>query len=184
MEALDAILKRSSAARLAEPAPTPQQLDLILEAGKAAPDHGRLQPWRFVILEGAARTVLAETMAALRREKSPDATDEMLAQERAKAFRAPTIIVAAAAITEGRIPPAEQFAAVAAATQNMFLAAFALGLGAMWKTGDAAYHDGLKSALGLGTGDQIVAFLYLGTTADNRPPMPKKPKDVVRRLPA
>ena len=64
----------------------------------------------------------------------------------------------------GRIPEIEQVLAAGAATQNMFLAANALGFGAMWKTGEAAYDDDVKAALGLEASDRIVAFLYLGTT--------------------
>jgi nitroreductase len=183
MDALHAILNRTSAITLGAPAPTPEQLNVILDAAKAAPDHGRLQPWRFVVIEGEARNILGKTMADLRLASTPDATPEMLAKETGKAFRAPTIIAVAAAVTEeGKIPVIEQVMAVAAATQNMFLAAYALGLGAMWKTGGAAYDASLKTALGLAPADHIVAFLYLGTRTDSNAPVPKRPKDVVRRL--
>ena len=182
MDALDAILNRSSAAKLVEPGPTGQQLDTILTAGQSAPDHGRLQPWRFVIIEGDARNVLANTMAGLRLAKFPDSPQEALAQERAKAFRAPTIIAIAAAVTEGKIPAIEQVMAVAAATQNMFLAAFAMGLGAMWKTGGAAYDESFKVALGLAQATRsspsciwVPAWIHA-----NR--CPKRPRNVVSRL--
>ena len=82
---------------------------------------------------------------------------------RAKPLRAPTIVIAAARISKGKIPDVEQIASVAAGVQNMFLAAHALGYGVMWKTGAAAYDPEVKTALGLLREDHIVAMLYLGT---------------------
>lgn len=183
MDAIDAILTRRSAGKLTEPGPTEPQLATILAAGQAAPDHGRLEPWRFIVIEGAARDVLADSLARLRLARAPDADADTLAKERRKAYRAPTIIAVAASIAPGKIPPFEQEMAAAAAAQNMFLAAHALGLGAMWKTGEAAYDATLKTALGLSSDDRIVAFLYVGTRADTEPPPPKRLKDVTRRLP-
>lgn len=163
MNVFECIQSRASALKLGAPSPTREHLDIILRAGIRAPDHGRLKPWRFVVLEGDARSKLADAMAELLRRKVPQVTDAQLEAERGKALRAPTIVVAAARITKGKIPEIEQVAAVAAGVQNMFLAAHALGYGAMWKTGAAAYDDAVKVALGLLPEDQIVAMLYLGT---------------------
>lgn len=104
--------------------------------------------------------------------KTPQATAEQLDAERRKALRAPMIIVAAATITPGKIPEIEQIEAVSAAVQNMLLAAHALGYGAMWKTGGAAYDAGVKAELGLTAGDHIVAFVYLGTATLQGPLVP------------
>ena len=165
MDALTAIVTRRSAAKLGEPGPSRAQIVEILEAGVRAPDHGRLSPWRFVVLEGAARARLGEAIAELKRRKKPEASPAELDRERAKAQRAPVIVAVAARLDQsGRIPEIEQVLAAGAATQNMFLAASALGFGAMWKTGEAAYDDDVKAALGLEASDRIVAFLYLGTT--------------------
>jgi len=164
MDVLTAINSRASAKQLTEPAPTPQQLETILQAGIRAPDHGRLSPWRFVVLSGARRTLLGEAMSDLLRRQKPDASADELEKAGQKVMRAPTIVVVAARTTgPGKVPAIERIVAVGAAVQNMFLAAHALGLGAMWKTGDAAYDDKVKVALGLEAGDHIVAFLYLGT---------------------
>lgn len=184
MQTLTAILTRNSAVSLTEPGPSAEQLQTIVAAGQAAPDHGRLQPWRFIIMQGKARDMLADSFAAQRLAKTPGADPDSLAQERAKAYRAPTIIAVGAKITEGKVPEIEQIMAVAAATQNMFLAAFAQGLGVMWKTGGPAYDTALKTKLGLDEKDHIVAFLYLGTSANARPSIPKQNKDVVRWLPS
>ena len=117
------------------------------------------------MLEGEARLKLADAMAEMFRRKAPQATQAQLDAERAKPMRAPTIVVAAARIAKGKIPEIEQLASVAAGVQNMFLAAHALGYGAMWKTGAAAYDVEVKKALGLLPDDHIVAMLYLGTVA-------------------
>ena len=164
-ELLTAIDSRASALKLSEPGPTRAHLELIMRAGVRAPDHGRLRPWRFVVLEGAARDKLGAEMARLSLAKFPQSTAEQLEGERRKVLRAPTIIVTAARITPGKIPEVEQIASVAAGVENMVLAAQALGYGTMWKTGVAAYDAQAKTALGLSAGDHIVAFLYLGTTA-------------------
>jgi nitroreductase len=164
MDALEAIETRTSAVKLETPGPSREDLDRILNSAIRAPDHGRLNPWRFVVIEGAAREILGNAMADLRKRNSPDATDEQLESERTKARRAPTIIVAAAKIDrQHKVPEIEQTLAVAACVQNMFLSAHALGYGVMWKTGDAAYDPMVKAALRLSADDHIVAFLYIGT---------------------
>jgi len=139
-------------------------------AGTRAPDHGKLAPWRFVVLEGEGRNALANAMAEMLRANKPDATEAQLAAEREKPLRAPTIIAVAAHLTRGhKVPEHEQVQAVAAAVQNMFLTAHALGHGAMWKTGIAARSAIVNRALGLEADDEVVAFLYLGKNATPGP---------------
>jgi nitroreductase len=162
MDLLAGIESRTSAIKLSAPGPTREHIEHIIHAGARAPDHGRLRPWRFIVLEGDARGRLGDAMAAMLKRKVADAPAEQLAAERKKALRAPTIIAVAAKIAKGKIPEIEQVAAVAAATQNMFLAANALGYGAMWKTGGAAYDNDVKAMFGLAPEDHIVALLYLG----------------------
>ena len=164
MQAIDALLERRSAKTLVDPAPDDGALELLLECASRAPDHGRLRPWRFIVIRGAARERLGELMADRLRQKQPAASAEALQRERQKALRAPLIIVVAAVCNAAaRIPPIEQILAAGAAAQNMMLAAPALGFGAMWKTGDAAYDDTVKVALGLEAKDAIVGFIYLGS---------------------
>lgn len=160
-----AIDSRASALKLADPGPTRAHLEQIMRACARAPDHGRLRPWRFVVLEGAARDKLGDAMARLSLAKFPQSTPEQLDGERRKVLRAPTIVVVAARVTQGKIPEVEQIAAVAAGVENMMLIAQSLGYGAMWKTGAVAYDAQAKTTLGLTAQDHIVAFLYLGTTA-------------------
>jgi nitroreductase len=163
MDVLSAIELRASAARLNEPGPAPDKLEQILHAGLHAPDHGRLSPWRFVVIEGDARKRFGQFLADRLRTKDPGASSDSLEKEAAKPLRAPTIVTVAAAITQGKIPEIEQVLAVGAGVQNMLLAAGALGFAAMWKTGEPAYDPAVKQFLGLDAGDHIVAFLYLGT---------------------
>lgn len=182
MDVLTAIDSRVSATKLAAPGPTREHLERILLAGVRAPDHGRLRPWRFVVLEGAARETLADAMAASLRVRLPDATPDQLEAERDKALRSPTIVVTAATITRSKIPEIEQVVAVGAAIQNMFLAARALGYGAMWKTGLAAYDPQVKTTLGLSPEDHIVGLLHLGTTVTESTPAPATLEQCVRWL--
>jgi nitroreductase len=173
MDFFTAVDTRSSALRLAAPGPDREQLTRIMQAAARAPDHGRIAPWRFVVLESAGRERLGEAMIELARRKQPDLSDELAQRERDKVNRAPTIIVVAARTHKThKVPEFEQLIAVGAAVENMFLAAHALGLGAMWKTGDAAYDQCVKHALGLHRDDHIIAFLYLGTIAAAGPVKP------------
>ncbi len=172
MNTIDALLERRSAKTLTDPAPDDGALELLLACAARAPDHGRLRPWRFIVIRGAARERLGELMAGQVRRKQPAASAESLQRERQKALRAPLVIVVTAVCDPAaRIPAIEQILAAGAAAQNIMLGANALGFGAMWKTGDAAYDDTVKAALGLEARDSIVGFLYLGTVpADAEPP--------------
>lgn len=165
MEALDLLLTRESALKLEAPGPNQKDLDTIFQSAVRAPDHGRLRPWHFVVIDSDHRAAFGELMAQSTLRRMPDAPEEMLQRERAKAMRAPTIIVAAAKVNKGhKIMPFEQIGSAAAATQNIMLAAHALGYGAMWKTGDAAYDPAVKAAFGLAADDEIMGFVYVGTS--------------------
>lgn len=182
MDLIEGIHTRTSALKLSEPGPTRADIGKIIAAGTRAPDHGRLRPWRFIVLEGEARNKLGAAMADLLRKKMPDALESQLAAEAAKPLRAPTIIAVAAKITKGKIPEIEQIAAVAAALQNMFLTAHALGYGVMWKTGGAAYATSVKELLGLAAEDHIVGYLYLGKNAAPGPVVQAPVEELVRWL--
>lgn len=166
MEAIEALTSRRSPAQFTEPAPDEAALEAILRAAMRAPDHGKLKPWRFLVLRGAARTRLGDVMAEAMKRREPDAPANMVEREREKPLRAPLIVILAAAIKEGhKIPVIEQLLAAGAAAQNVMLAAHAMGFAAAWKTGAPAYDPYVKEALGLAPSDAIVGFLYLGTPA-------------------
>lgn len=182
MDALQLLLKRESAAKLSGPGPSSEQLERMFEAALRAPDHGRLRPWAFVVIPQDKRERFGEVMAHSLRRRKQDASPEMLQRERQKALRAPIILVVAARprSTE-RIPEMEQILSAGAAAQNIMLAAYAQGFGAMWRTGDAAYDDEVKRALGLNASDKIVGFIYLGSADGSSAPAPRPAaRDFVR----
>ena len=186
MQAIDALLLRQSARTLTEPGPDAAALELIFSAAARAPDHGRLRPWRFIVVRAAARERFGALLADQLRRTHPATLPETLERERLKAFRAPLIVVVAAHCEGGtKIPVIEQTLAAGAAAHAMMLAAVALGFNAMWKTGAAAYDGTVKQALGLEAEDAIVGFIYLGTESGERAGPPRSEwRDRVRELPA
>jgi len=166
MDAIDALTTRRSPAQFAEPAPDDASLGEILRAAMRAPDHGKLKPWRFIVLRGDARKRFGDVMAEAMKRREPEVPPNMLEREREKPLRAPLIVVLAVAIQEGhKIPVIEQLLSAGAAAQNIMVAAHALGYGAAWKTGAPAYDNFVKETLGLAPSDAIAGFLYLGTPA-------------------
>lgn len=164
MDTLSALTSRLSCPKLTEPGPTDSQCQQLLEAAIRAPDHGVLRPWRFIVLCGEQRNRLADIMETELLQNQPDADARTRENARSKAFRAPMVIVAVAEVTENhKVPVWEQVVAVGAAVQNMMVAAHAMGLGAMWRTGAIANAAHANRALGFEDKDQIVAYLYLGT---------------------
>jgi nitroreductase len=174
LEALEALITRVSAGKLVAPAPDDAVLSQLFAAADRAPDHGRLKPWRFLVIRGEARTGLGRLMAEALARREPDAPAALLEKEQEKAFRAPMIIVVVARpIDSPKVPKIEQIVACGAAATNILVAAYALGFGGVWKTGAPAYDAGLKAGLGLVETDQIIGFLYLGTVPAPLPPAPR-----------
>jgi nitroreductase len=185
MQAIDLLLSRRSARSLSEPAPDDAALDLILSSAVRAPDHGRLRPWRFVLVRGAARGRFGDLLADYLRRTHPQTPAESLQRERGKALRAPVIVVVAARCQPGvKIPVVEQLLACASAAHAIMLAALALGFNSMWKTGAAAYDPAVKEGLGLEAGDSIVGFMYLGTETEPQGPAVRASwRDLASELP-
>lgn len=170
MDAITALQTRQSVSQLDLPGPTPSQLDAIFRAGLRASDHGRLRPWRFIVIEGDARYKLGDLFVRAAQQANPQLADEERKKLQDNPLRAPLIITVVAKIRPNeKIPAIEQHLSAAAAAQLMLLAAHALQLGAVWKTGKMAYDAGVHRGLGLEAGDQIVGFLYLGTPKANKP---------------
>jgi nitroreductase len=167
-------MTRMSAPRLLEPGPDAAALEVMLGAAMRAPDHGRLRPWRFIVIQGAGRARFGELMAESLQRRMPTAAAARLQAERERALRAPLIVVVAAKIQPAaKIPAVEQLLSAGAAAQNLLIAAHALGFAGAWKTGDVAYDAEVKAALGLEEGDAVVGFLYLGSSAGG--PVPPRP---------
>jgi len=165
MDALQALTTRRSASKLCNPEPPKDVLKACFEAAIRAPDHGRLRPWRFLLVRGEGRQRLGEVMAEGFSARDAGATEAAVERERAKPLRAPLIVVAVAKVEPAhkKIPEIEQVLAAGAAAQNFLTALHAAGFGGMWRTGAPAYDATVKAALGLAAHDHIVGFLYVGT---------------------
>jgi len=173
MSLADAIETRVSVGRLVAPGPDDEQLMAILNAGVRAPDHGRITPWRFIVVEGKARERLGSAFAAHRKRIAPESDDKRLRQEAEKANRAPVIIaVAAHVVDHPRIPRSEQILATAAGVQNMLLVTHSLGLGAIWRTGTPSRDPEVSRSIGFLRNEEIVGFIYIGTP--ERLPRPRQ----------
>lgn len=161
---ISAIQSRVSQPRVGPPAPNRQQVETLLTCAVRAPDHGRMKPWRFVVMTGQALNRLGAAFEQAGLASDPAADEAKRARWREMPLRAPMIIVTIARIRPNpKVPDWEQVAAVAAATQNIQLAAVELGFGVMWRTGDMAAAPAVRDYFGLGPADQIVGFLYIGT---------------------
>jgi nitroreductase len=176
MTLLDVMLARTTPKELVAPAPDSKALNMALEAAVAAPDHGRLRPWRFILIENSMRQNFGAILAQALKRRKPEATEAELEREAAKPLRAPLVIaVGAKIVSRPGVPEVEQILAVGAAIQNLSLALYAQGYAASWKTGEPAYDVGVKAALGLGDSDAIVGFIYVGTPASAASPRPRSP---------
>jgi len=180
MDAIDVLFARRSTGRLTEPGPTAEDLDLILRAAGAAPDHEALRPWRFVVLAGEAKEAFGTVLAEAYDARCAAAGTSLVAAKREKELtklgRAPVVVTVGCVPVASRVPEVEQIAAASAAAQNALLAATALGFGSMWRTGDPCYDEHVKRALGLGPTDHLLGFLYLGTVRSE--PLPPNEPDL------
>ncbi len=180
MDALTAIRARRSISRLVEPAPTDDELRLILEAGAVAPDHLELRPFRFVVLRGSAKeafgAVLASAYESRCAAKNADPVVAALEKERTKLGRAPLVVIVGVRRADSdKVPFTEQLAAGAAAAENILVAATALGYGSMWRTGEPCYDQAVKQELGFRPDDEVLGFLYIGTPAEGKAKPPHLP---------
>jgi nitroreductase len=146
----------------------------IFKAAARAPDHGKLQPWRFLVIEGEGLELLSQILVTALANSSPNISPSVIEKTRNMPFRAPMIIVAIAKCQEGsKVPKQEQIIACGAATQNMLNALFALNYGAVWRTGDLAYDKHVAHSLGLIDSEEIIGFIYVGTPINDIPEPPK-----------
>lgn len=171
-----AIHGRRSVGKVA-PDPLPRELvEELLRAAVAAPNHHLTNPWRFVVLAGAARHAVGEAHARAVARAKPEHPQAGLLKEAARLERAPVVIAVAVAGTEDHVQAREDRDAVAAAVQNLLLAAHAEGLAAIWRTGVMADEPEVAQALGLADGDALVGMVYLGRPLPGatEPPAPER----------
>jgi len=163
MDVFEAMYSRHVQGKV-KPAPIPREvIKKLLSAAVQAPNHHKVRPWRFVVLTGNARNRLGDVMAASQLDRKPDLPPEASAKTRALPLRAPVVIaVGVDKPTEEKVLEVENIAAVSAACQNLLLAAQALGLGAIWRTGEWARDTKVKEFLGFSADQHLIAFLYIG----------------------
>src|SRR5207247_4668154 len=133
--------------------PTRKQIEQLLEADTHAPNHHKVQPWKFIVLAGNAReelgTVMAMSLARRLEETSSEKAQAILNKERNKPLRSPVVIVVVAeSPKQPKVMAIENIEATAAAVQNMLLTAEEMGLACMWRTGDGADEPHVKPVLG------------------------------------
>ena len=173
MDAIEALLGRNSATRLTEPAPSGKALQNVFRAALRAPDHARLKPWRFLVVDGLGREQLGEVFAQVALADDPSLDNDALAAIRAKTQRAPMIVIAIARLQEHpKVPEIEQYLSAGAAAHAMLLAAHAQGFAGIWRTGPMAFHPAVHRGLRLAGNEKIVGFLYLGTRDGDPKPLP------------
>ena len=183
MDALELLLTRRSAKpdMLGEPGPSPAQLETILRAATRVPDHKKLNPWRFVLFEGEARARFGEVLAAaVQTEAVEPPSPFRLETERGRLLRAPVVIGAISRVTLNPIAPEwEQILSCGAACFSLCLAANAMGFGTCWITEWYSYSRHVQSALGLGEGERIAGFIYIGTRTQNQGDRDRPPLDAI-----
>ncbi|WON78569.1 NAD(P)H nitroreductase [Serratia sp. UGAL515B_01] len=162
MDALDLLLNRRSASRLVAPAPAGEVRQNIINAGLRAPDHGALQPWRFVLIESSGLERFSEL---LQRAATQEQMDESSIEKAKQApFRAPLIIAVVAHCSKNlKVPHWEQVVSAGCAVQAMQMAALAQGFNGIWRTGVWTKNPLVREAFSCREQDEIVGFLYLGT---------------------
>ena len=168
MDVIKAIRERQSIGRV-KPEPVPREMiERILESAVHAPNHKITEPWRFHVFTGKGRGGFAKARAEMARLMAVEEGEEeelvagRISRERKKAFRSPVVMAVISKAGRDEIETLENYAACAAAAQNMQLTAHSLGLGCIWRTGPVAYHACMRDFFSLEDGDRIAAYLYIG----------------------
>lgn len=172
IEILDALdLRRSVPSRLlTSPGPDDAQLQRMLRSAVRVPDHGKLAPWRFLRIQGDARLALCERMATRSRERDPSAAESVVDKDRQRFSYAPLILVVIARLTPGhKVPEQEQLLSGGAVCFALLQAAQALGFGAQWLTGWAAYDTVILNHLGIAGNEKVLGFIHIGTASEAAP---------------
>lgn len=171
--------------RLVEPGPSALQLEQLFRAAAAAPDHGLLRPWRFVIVPTPRRADLAEVFALALVDRDPGATLEQIESAREKAYRAPLLmlVVAQLGVVDAQIPALERMVSVGCAVQNMLLMAHSQSLGSSLTSGQAMQSPRMRRLFDLREGEEPVCFLNVGTVNTRKTPRcHPEPRDFVTVL--
>mgnify|MGYP003627093378 FL=1 len=161
--------RRSVLARMMdEPGPDPETLDKILGAGLRVPDHGKLFPWRYIVIADDARAVLGEKLEDVFRRKNEGCRDQQLVIERTRLLRAPIVVavVSKADPLHPKVPEWEQVLSSGAVCMNILNAAHALGYAAQWLTEWYAYDADFLKIVGLAPDEKLAGYIYIGSSKD------------------
>ena len=163
------IKSRRSMGNLDVPAPTRAHVEAAIECATTAPDHKKLQPWRFIVTEGGARHELGRALVQAAQEKAVQEGEELSEKDIEKThnmpLRAPMIITVVTKIqTHKKVPPFEQVLSAGAAVQNLILALKAQGFSTVWRTGLLCNEPAVKAYFNVGADDYVTAFVYTGTS--------------------
>jgi nitroreductase len=162
--------------RVGSQAPSREEISELLDLAVRAPNHHRTEPWRFYVLQGAERDRMARAIADELVDSKGSEAAAALDEGRAKAERAPVLVVFTAVPSlDPKVVEQEEIASVAMAIENFLIGAHAKGLGAMLRTGPAAYHASIAEHLGLQLGEKVVGIVYLGSPAADRAPTERAP---------
>lgn len=164
-QALISSRQNVSPKHLVETGPSAEQLDALLSLAAAAPDHGLLTPWRFILVPAGQRHHLAEVFALALIDRDPGATLAQIESAREKAHRAPLLLVAIACLgpREPNTPTLERMVSMGAAIQNLLLGAHAMGFGAGLTSGQAMASSRLHDLCGLAEGGAALCCVNIGT---------------------
>jgi nitroreductase len=164
--ALSLLQQRHSAPsrQLGEPAPDEATLRALLEAAIRVPDHGKLVPFRLIRLRGDAKLRFGEQLSAIAIRNNPELSDAKYEKERLRYTFAPLVMVVVACLqADSSIPEIEQKLCAGNVAYNLLLGAYALGFGAQWLTGWAAYNREVASILKLAEHEHVIGFVHMGT---------------------
>jgi nitroreductase len=155
--------RSASALSLAAPAPGGSELDMMLRLAVRVPDHGKLSPWRFVILEGEAKSGFIAGLEAIAARR-PDGVKA--AVKLGKIRQPPLTVAVISSPRDGEIPEWEQRLSAGAVCLMLIIAAQAMGYGANWITDWYAYDEDAGKLLGLAAGERVAGFVHLGTPVE------------------
>ena len=173
MDALENIIYRQSSRFLDKPIPDGEQLEKIYKAALRAPDHANLKPSRFIEVSGSGLKTLSDIFVSYAKKNVENISSEKLEKYKKAPFRAPLIIILICETQSHKtVPHLEQLLSTAAAGQNILLALNALNFSAIWRTGLFAFNPQIGYMLGLNKDQQIIGYLYIGTSKEKKKEVP------------
>ena len=165
---------------LAEPGPSPDELNQLLLIGTRVPDHGKITPWRLIVIEGDARAKAGERLAQIVRNRNPGIDEASLDVERMRFLPAPlTIGVVSAPQDHPKVPEFEQLLSAGNVAFNLLHGAHALGYAASWVTRWYAFDEEAAAMLGARKGERFVGFVHVGTPTTSIEDRPRPALDAV-----